>query len=80
MSAEVTAAGPQREDREPEAEGAEAVRAEAEKSSAENSEATSVESDATSGESAEQKPGLLSLGDLFDGAQGSSCSIDGVCD
>jgi hypothetical protein len=75
MSAEVTAAGPQREDREPEA-----VRAEAEKSSAENSEATSVESDATSGESAEQKPGLLSLDDLFDGAQGSSCSIDGICD
>ena len=31
-------------------------------------------------ESAEQKPGLLSLGDLFDGAQGSSCSIDGICD
>lgn len=75
MSAEVTAAGPQREDRKPEAEGAEA-----EKSSAENSEATSVESDATSGESAEQKPGLLSLDDLFDGAQGSSCSIDGICD
>lgn len=68
MSAEVKAAGPQREDREPEA-----VRAEAEKSSAENSEATS-------GESAEQKPELLSLDDLFDGTQGSSCSIDGICD
>lgn len=75
MSAEVTAAGPQREDREPEAEGAEG-----EQPHAENSEVVSGESDATSGESVEQKPGLLSLDDLFDGAQGSSCSIDGICD
>lgn len=29
---------------------------------------------------AREEPDLLSLDDLFAGAQGSSCSIDGTCD
>ena len=68
----------EQEGQEPEVEGTEAVQTVSVQTDAPGSEGEVPENGAA--ESAEQKPGLLSLDDLFDGAQGSSCSIDGICD
>src|SRR5690606_10285786 len=66
------------EGQEPEVEGTEAVQTVSVQTDAPGSEGEVPENGAA--EPAVQEPGLLSLGDLFDRAQRSSCSIDGVCD